>query len=83
MRWHEMTVTQPSDRRTRGAPHEGTRVIWPAGLRARWGISEPTLWRWRRAGKIPAPDVHVGDRQGWRPETIEALERGQPSDARP
>jgi hypothetical protein len=54
----------------------GTHVIWPAGLRERWGISEPTLWRWRRAGKIPQPDVRIGDREGWRPETIEAFERG-------
>lgn len=57
------------------APRAGNAVIWQAGLRERWGISEPTLWRWMRDGKIPAPDVHIAGRRGWRPETIEAAER--------
>jgi predicted DNA-binding transcriptional regulator AlpA len=61
------------DRRTRGAPRGGTAVVWPPGLREMLGISEPTLWRWRRAGKIPAPDVRIGDREGWRRATIDRL----------
>jgi hypothetical protein len=65
------------DARTRGAPIEGTAVIWPAGLERRYGISPITRWRWERAGKVPPRDVHIGGRSGWRPETLEAAERGE------
>lgn len=51
-------------------------MIWRAGLIERWGISDVTFWRWKRDGKIPPPDVFVGGREGWRPETIEVAERG-------
>jgi hypothetical protein len=64
-----------ADKRTRGAPIEGSRVIWPAGLEKRWGISPITRWRYEKSGKIPPRDVHIG-RGGWRPETIENAERG-------
>jgi predicted DNA-binding transcriptional regulator AlpA len=64
-----------TDLRTRGAPRAGTHVIWRAGLRERWGISAPTLWRWERTGKVPRPDVVIGDREGWKPETIERAEQ--------
>lgn len=65
------------DKRTRGAPRQGTAIIWRMGLMDRWGISAPTLWRYVRSGKIPQPDVCIADRKGWRVETIEAFERGQ------
>jgi len=56
----------------------GSRCIWPRGLRDRYGVSGPTLWRWERAGKLPKRDVFVGGRPvGWRPETIERAERGE------
>ena len=56
----------------------GTRCIWPRGLRDRYGVSAPTLWRWERAGKLPKRDVFLGGRPiGWRPETIERAERGE------
>jgi predicted DNA-binding transcriptional regulator AlpA len=61
-----------TDRRTRGAPHAGTAVIWPPGLREMLGISEPTLWRWERLGKVPARDIEIGGRRGWKRSTIEA-----------
>ena len=55
----------------------GASCIWPRGLRDRYGVSAPTLWRWERAGKLPKRDVFVGGRPvGWRPETIERAERG-------
>jgi hypothetical protein len=28
------------------------------------------VWRWQQAGKIPAPDVRIGNRYGWRVATI-------------
>jgi len=55
----------------------GSGCIWPRGLRDRYGISGPTLWRWERAGKLPRRDVHIGGRAvGWRPDTIERAEQG-------
>ena len=66
----------PVDRRKRPAPIRGTAVIWLAGIRERYGISAVTAWRWERAGKLPPRDVTIGGRAGWRPETLEAAERG-------
>ena len=63
-----------TDRRSRGAPIRGSAVIWPSGLEERYGISAITRWRWERAGKLPARDVHIGGRSGWKPATIEAAE---------
>jgi hypothetical protein len=68
-------MPQP-DKRKRPAPLSGSGVYWPSGLLERYGVSRPTLWRWERNGKIPARDVHIGGRSGWRRETIEAAERG-------
>ncbi len=67
-----------SDRRKRPAPVSGERVVWPAGVQARYGISGVTRWRWEREGKLPARDVHIGGRSGWRPETLDAAEAGTP-----
>lgn len=52
----------------------GRRVIWPKELCERWGISLVTLWRWRRARKMPQPDFQGS---GWQVQTIERFERGQ------
>lgn len=56
---------------------EGKAVIWPRGVEQRYGISPPTRWRWERAGKLPPRDVFIGGYSGWRPETLEAAERGE------
>jgi predicted DNA-binding transcriptional regulator AlpA len=56
---------------------EGTAVIWPKGLEAMLGISAPTRWRWEKDGKLPRRDVHIGGRDGWKPETIEKALSGQ------
>ena len=50
------------------------RVLWRRDLAARYGVARETVWRWQQAGKIPAPDVRIGNRQGWRAETIRANE---------
>lgn len=35
----------------------GVRLEVVAGLE---GVSDPTVWRWSRTGKLPAPDKHGG-----------------------
>lgn len=55
----------------------GTRCVWPRGVEERYDISAPTRWRWERVGLLPARDVFVGGKPvGWRPETLEAADRG-------
>jgi len=56
------------------APRGGTAVIWPQGCQERYGISAPTRWRWEKTGRLPARDVNVGGKTGWRPETLAAAE---------
>lgn len=56
----------------------GTVCIWPRGVEQRYDISSPTRWRWEKQGRLPARDVFVGGKAvGWRPETLDAAERGQ------
>ena len=58
----------------------GTVCIWPRGVEQRYDISAPTRWRWEKQGLLPARDVFVGGKAvGWRPETLDAAERGQPA----
>jgi hypothetical protein len=67
------------DKRTRGAPHAGTGVIWPKGLEIRYDIGPVTRWRWEKSGRIPPRDVNLGGKTGWRPETLAAAESMQAS----
>jgi hypothetical protein len=60
--------------KTKRAPHEGTKVVWPAGVERRYDISTVTRWRWERAGRLPPRDVSIGGRTGWKPETLNAAE---------
>src|SRR5258708_5959384 len=60
--------------RDRRAPLAGSAVIWPSGIEVRYNISAPTRWRWEKSGRLPARDVNVGGKTGWRPSTIEAAE---------
>jgi predicted DNA-binding transcriptional regulator AlpA len=66
-------VQKRKPRVSRG-PRAGTVVIWAKGVEERYGISPPTRWRWERKGLLPARDVHIGGRSGWRPETLAAAE---------
>lgn len=52
--------------------HYAARVVWPRDLETELRISTATRWRWERRGFLPARDVHVGPRSGWRDETIAA-----------
>lgn len=61
-----MTDTNPS--------LDTDRVLWRRDLAARYSVCRETVWRWEKAGKIPAPDVRIGDRHGWRVGTIRAHE---------
>jgi predicted DNA-binding transcriptional regulator AlpA len=59
------------------APLNPRRLVWPHELEERYNISAPTRWRWETLGKLPKRDVHVGGvLVGWRPETLDAAERG-------
>lgn len=53
---------------------EGTAIVWPTGVERRYGISPVTRWRWEKLGKLPARDVNLGGKTGWRPETLAAAE---------
>jgi predicted DNA-binding transcriptional regulator AlpA len=53
---------------------EAERVLWRRDLAARYGVCRETVWRWQQSGTIPAPDVRLGRRSGWRVETIRAHE---------
>jgi len=54
------------------AARRAKKVIWAAELCERWDVSLVTLWRWRRAGKAPAPDFQG---TGWLVTTIETFEQ--------
>jgi predicted DNA-binding transcriptional regulator AlpA len=56
----------------------GDRVIYPNGVQLRYGVSSPTRWRWEKTRQLPPRDVfRNGVAVGWRPETLEAADRGQ------
>lgn len=70
---------QPSARTPKRPRNAGTHVVYPRGVEARYGISLTTRWRWERAGRLPARDVFIGGEPvGWRPETLDAADRGEP-----
>jgi hypothetical protein len=58
----------------------GDGIIWPKGIEARYDISKTTRWLWEQSGKLPPRDVYIGgsgEPLGWKPSTIEAMERGE------
>lgn len=69
-------VSKTTGKPCRKTRREGTRVIWQQGFIDKLGVSAPTFWRYRRDGKIPPPDIHIGTRHGWKPETVDAVLSG-------
>jgi hypothetical protein len=55
----------------------GTAIVWPLGLQERYDISASTRRLWEKAGILPPRDVFIGgEPKGWRPETLDAADRG-------
>ena len=75
-------LTDTPDQKPSRAPKRlrdsGTNVVYPRGVERRYGISETTRWLWEKRDKLPKRDVFVaGKAVGWRPETLDAADRGQ------
>jgi predicted DNA-binding transcriptional regulator AlpA len=57
---------------------EGKNIVWPFGVCERYGVSAVTRWRMENDGRLPPRDAFIGGKAvGWRPETLDAAERGQ------
>jgi predicted DNA-binding transcriptional regulator AlpA len=55
-----------------------TGLVTQDDLCRRYDITQPTLWRWRKAGRLPAP-VLVGTAVRWKPSALERWEtEGRP-----
>jgi len=50
------------------------KVLGYAELSERWGIQSSTLMVWKHRGKLPEPDIHLGQAPGWYEKTIKKLE---------
>jgi predicted site-specific integrase-resolvase len=58
-----------------------TRRFWRSkDLRNRYGCSDPTLYRWTKAGKIPQPQYINGQRI-WTDEQVEEADANLISDS--
>jgi prophage regulatory protein len=57
--------------RTLPQTNQSDRILRVQRVAERLGVSTPTVWRWSRAGILPAP-IHVGPRvTGWSAEAID------------
>lgn len=50
------------------------RYVWAGEILRRFQVCQATLWRWKKEGKFPQPDIHIGKRQAWKLSTIAAFE---------
>jgi predicted DNA-binding transcriptional regulator AlpA len=46
-------------------------------VRARVPASDCTIWRWRKIGKFPQPDIRMPGVDYWRESTIDAFVAGE------
>jgi len=49
------------------------RFLRAKDIRARYSISDPTLHRWTKSGKLPEPE-YMNSQRVWRQSVIEAAE---------
>lgn len=52
-------------------------VLYTQDVARRLNVARETVWRWTQSGLLPAPDIKIGRRVGWRLATIRAFERAQ------
>jgi predicted DNA-binding transcriptional regulator AlpA len=68
----------PTSKLTDAARPAVEPLLWNFAVACdRLGVPRRTLERLRAAGRFPKPDLHIGKRPMWRPETIrDWVERG-------
>ena len=70
-------MPKPKPRRRQERPRPTAAIVWPGDAEARYNISAVTRWRWEKTGRLPPRDFFIaGVAEGWRPETLDAADRG-------
>lgn len=65
----------------RTSEHSPPVFLSPAQVARRYGVSLPTLWRWRQAGRLPEPRRLGANTVRWHLDDLAAFEAGQRSAA--
>ena len=57
-------------------------IVRPRGAARRYDVSEQTIARWEKSGRLPKRDFFIGGvAEGWHVATLEAADRGETSAA--
>lgn len=51
------------------------KILSIRDLAQRYGRTPECVRQWLRSGRLPPPDVLIGKSPGWRPSTLERVER--------